>query len=87
MVGPFGSFDWLDQTMNQTFPSGPFLGTRSNWIATLSGKVGVATTTGVFLYGLAGASWLNTEFNVKFATLSSHTTTVPGLTLGVGAEY
>jgi len=30
---------------------------------------------------------LNTELNVKFATLSSHTTTVPGFTLGVGAEY
>jgi opacity protein-like surface antigen len=39
------------------------------------------------LYGLAGASWLNTELNVKFATLSSHTTMVPGFTLGVGAEY
>lgn len=87
VVGPFGSFDWLDQTINHTFPSGSFLGTRSNWIATLSGKVGVATTSGVFLYGLAGASWLNTELNVKFATLSSHTTTVPGFTLGVGAEY
>jgi opacity protein-like surface antigen len=87
VVGPIGSFDWLDQTINHTFPGGSFLGTRSNWIATVGGKASIATTSGVFLYGLAGASWLNTELNVKFATLSSHTTTVPGFTLGVGAEY
>jgi hypothetical protein len=54
VVGPFGSFDWLDQTVNHTFPGGSFLGTRSNWIATVGGKAGVATTSGVFFYGLAG---------------------------------
>jgi len=55
VVGPFGSFDWLDQTINHTFPSGSFLGTRSNWIATVGGKAGVATTSDVFLYCLAGS--------------------------------
>ncbi len=37
--------------------------------------------------GLAGAGWLNTELNVKFATAPSRTTTVPGFTLGGGGEY
>jgi len=50
-----------------TFPGGSFLGTRSNWIETVGRKAGIATTSGVFLYGLAGAPWLNTELNVKFA--------------------
>jgi opacity protein-like surface antigen len=87
VFGPFGSFDWLDQTIKHTFPGGSFLGTRSNWIATVGGKAGITTPSGVFLYGLAGAGWLNTDLNVKFATASSRTTTVSGFTLGAGGEY
>lgn len=87
IVGPFGSFDWLDETIKRTFGGGSFIGAQSNWVATVGGKAGVATPSGLFLYGLAGAGWLNTELNVKFATASSRTTTVPGFTLGGGGEY
>jgi opacity protein-like surface antigen len=71
VLGPFGSFDWLDQTVKHTFGGGSFLGTESNWIATVGGKAGVTTASGLFFYGLAGASWLNTDLNVRFATASS----------------
>jgi len=87
VVGPFGLFDWLDETIKRTFGGGSFVGTQSNWVATVGGKAGVATPAGLFLYGLAGAGWLNTELNVKFATAPSRTTTVPGFTLGGGGEY
>jgi opacity protein-like surface antigen len=87
VVGPFGSFDWLDQSIKHKFPGGSFLGTQSNWIAVAGGKAGVATPSGFFLYGLAGAAWLNTDLNVKFSMASSRNTTVPGFTLGGGGEY
>jgi opacity protein-like surface antigen len=87
VVGPFFSFDWLRQTINHTFPGGTFLGTTTHWITTTGAKVGVATAPGILVYGLAGASWLNHDLNVNFATAASRNTTTPGFTLGLGGEF
>jgi hypothetical protein len=87
VVGPFASFDWLNQTINHTFAGGQFLGTTTHWIATVGAKGGTVVTPGVYLYGLAGASWLNQSLNVNFATAASSNVTTPGFTLGLGGEY
>ena len=87
VVGPFASFDFLNQTINHTFTGGQFLGTTTHWIATVGAKGGYVVTPGVYLYGLAGASWLNQTLNVNFATAASSNVTTPGFTLGLGGEY
>lgn len=88
VVGPFVSFDWLDQTINHTFPAGTFLGTTTNWIGTAGLKAGVVPTPGIFLYGLVGVSWLNKDMNINFGgPVTSRNTTVPGFPLGLGGEF
>jgi hypothetical protein len=86
-IGPFTSFDLLHQTINQTFPNGFFLGSTTHWIFTAGIKAGVVATPSLFIYGLAGASWLNESLNINFATASSKNTTTPGFTVGLGGEY
>jgi hypothetical protein len=87
VIGPFASFDWLNQSINQNFANGQYLGTTTHWILTAAAKGGYVVTPVLYLYGLAGASWLNETMNVNFATAASSSATVPGATLGIGAEY
>jgi hypothetical protein len=86
-IGPFTSFDLLHQTINQTFPNGFFLGSTTHWIFTAGIKAGIVATPSLFIYGLAGASWLNESLNINFATASSKNTTTPGFTAGLSVEY
>jgi len=87
VFGPFASFDWLNQTINHTFAGGTFLGTTTHWIVTAGAKAGVVTAPGLTIYGLAGASWLNHDLNINFATAASQNTTTPGFTAGIGGEW
>jgi hypothetical protein len=86
VVGPFASFDFLNQTINHN-GAGFLLGTTTHWIITAGAKGGYVVTPGLYLYGLAGASWLNQSLNVNFATAASSNVTTPGFTLGLGSEY
>jgi len=86
-VGPFASVDWFKQAINHTFAGGTFLGTTTHWVINLGMKAGVVTSPGFYVYGLAGAAWLNHDLNVNFATAASRNTNTPGFTLGVGSEY
>jgi opacity protein-like surface antigen len=88
IVGPFASFDWLNQTINHTFAGGTFLGTTTHWMITAGAKGGVTPAPGFFVYGLAGVSWLNQDLNINFGgPVTSSNTTVPGFTFGLGGEY
>jgi hypothetical protein len=86
-IGPFASFDVLHQSVNQNFAGGQFLGTTTHWLATTGGKFGGVVTPDVFLYGLAGVSWLNRSLNVNFATAASSTVNTSGFTAGLGGEW
>ena len=86
-VGPFASFDILRQTVNHDFAGGQFLGTTTHWFATAGLKAGAVVQPDLFIYGLTRATWLNENLNVNFATASSSNVTIPGVTLGLGAEY
>jgi hypothetical protein len=87
-VMPFASFDLPNTTVNYVFAGGAYLGTRANWSATFGAKAGPWVTPSVWLYGVGGVSILNETLTLSFAPgLSSRTTTVPGLTLGVGGAY
>jgi hypothetical protein len=87
VIGPFASFDYLNQTINHTFAGGQFLGTTTRWFINAGVKAGVVTAPGFFLYGLAGAAFLNHDLNVNFATAAQSNVTTSGFTLGVGGEY
>ena len=87
VVGPFASFDFLNQTINHRFAGGQFLGTTTRWFVNVGAKAGVDVAPGIFVYGLAGAAFLNHDLKVNFATAASSNVTTPGFTLGLGAEY
>jgi hypothetical protein len=86
IVDPFVSFDYLGWSINQTFPGGSFLGTKSNFDLTGGVKIGPTVNPSTWIYAIAGMSALNETLNINFVPLSSSITkTVPGATLGVGA--
>ena len=86
IVDPFVSFDYLGWSINQTFPGGSSLGTRSNFDVTGGVKIGPSINPSTWVYLIAGVSALNETLNINFIPLSSSITkTVPGATLGVGA--
>ena len=87
VIGPFASFDYLNQTINHNFAGGQFLGTTTHWFINAGVKAGVVTAPGFYLYGLAGAAFLNHDLNVNFATAAQSNTTTPGFTAGLGGEY
>ena len=91
VVGPFVSFDVLNQTINHTFPApaGSFLGTTAHWSILAGAKVGVVATPLIFVYGLGGISGLNEDLNINFGPgrTSSSTTTTTGFAFGGGAEF
>jgi hypothetical protein len=85
VVQPFVAADFPNIKVNQTFPSGSYLGTRSNYDVIAGVKFG-PTISNVWLYGIAGGGFLNEKLTINFIPLSSSTTTtVGGGALGVGA--
>ena len=85
VVNPFLSFDYLNLSVNYMFPNGSIIGAKSNYEGTAGVKIGPTFPSGVWLYGLAGVSFLNETLTVNFIPVSSSTTkTVPGVTLGLG---
>ncbi len=86
VVGPFASLDYMRQTVNRDFAGGQYLGSTTNLIFTLGAKAGVKAGPDVLIYGLAGASFLNQNLNVNFATTASRNTTTPGFITGLGLE-
>ena len=49
--------------------------------------MGVVTTSGVFVYGLGGVSWLGHDLNINFGQgATSSSTTTRGYAFGGGAE-
>jgi hypothetical protein len=85
VVNPFLSFDYLNLSVNYMFPNGSIIGARSNYEGTAGVKIGPTYPSGVWLYVLAGVSFLNETLTVNFIPVSSSTTkTVPGVTLGLG---
>jgi hypothetical protein len=87
VIGPFASFDYLNQTINHNFAGGQFLGTTTHWFINAGVKAGVVTAPCFYLYGLAGTAFLNHDLNVNFATAAQSNTTTPGFTFGLGGEY
>ena len=88
IVGPYLSFDALNMSIRRTFPAGTFIGSTTHWFASAGAKVGMTTSSGLFIYGLGGASLLNQELNINFGgPFTSDTKNTPGGTLGVGAEF
>jgi opacity protein-like surface antigen len=88
VLGAFASMEWVNLTINHTFPAGTFLGTTTHWTVTAGAKAGFVTPPGALIYGLAGAAWLNQNLNINFGgPVTSSNTTTPGFVVGLGAEY
>jgi hypothetical protein len=85
LIDPFISLEYRPQVINQTFPGGTYLGTKTNWSGTLGVKAGWLWRPEIFLYGIAGISTLNENLNINFGgPATSSNVNVPGATLGLG---
>jgi len=88
VVSPFVSFDYLNTSVNHSFPGGSYLGSTANASGTAGVKIGPSVTKDFWLYGIAGVSLLNETLNVNFLPVTSSTSkTVAGGTLGVGTAF
>jgi hypothetical protein len=88
VVSPFASLDYLNNSVNHTFPGGSYLGSTANVAGTAGVKIGPSITRDFWLYGIAGVSVLNETLNVNFLPVTSSTTkTVGGATLGAGFAF
>jgi hypothetical protein len=86
IVDPFVSFDYFNHTVEQPLGGSAFLATKSNYQGTAGVKIGPPVGATGWVYGIAGASFLNETLTVAnfVSESSSRNTTVPGLTLGIG---
>jgi hypothetical protein len=88
VVGPFLSMSFINLPVNHTFAGGSYFGTTTHWFGTLGMKAGITTSSGLFIYGLAGGRVLNEDLNINFGgPVTSQNTTVGGFTAGLGIEY
>ena len=86
VVGPFMAFDYLGWSVNQSFPGGSTLGTRSNYDVMAGVKIGPTVGPNAWLYAIGSAGILNENLTINFIPKSSSTTTtVAGGSLGFGA--
>jgi hypothetical protein len=86
IVDPFVSFDYFNHAVEQPLGGSAFLATKSNYQGTAGVKIGPPVGATGWVYGIAGASFLNETLTVAnfVSESSSRNTTVPGLTLGIG---
>ena len=88
IVEPFVSVDFPRITVNQTFPGGSYLGTKSNYDILAGLKIGPSLAPGLWAYGMGGGGVLNETLTINFIPLnSSINKTVPGGFLGAGIAY
>jgi hypothetical protein len=51
----------------------------THWTLAAGAKVGIGTSSGIFVYGRGAISWLNEDLNINFGgPVTSSTTTVRG---------
>jgi hypothetical protein len=82
----FLSFNYLGYKIEQPLGGSSFLAAKSNYQATAGLKFGPPVGSNSWVYGIAGISLLNETLQVAnfVPEVSSKTTTVPGLTVGLG---
>jgi hypothetical protein len=84
VVDPFLSLDYQNWSVDYMFPGGSYIGAKSNYEGTAGVKIGPAYEF-VWVYAIAGVSFLNETLTVNFVPVSSSITkTVPGFTAGLG---
>jgi hypothetical protein len=87
VVSPYIAFDYLNTPVYHTFANGSFLGTKANYALSGGAKIGPTVSNDVWIYGIFGGALLNETQRISFATESSQTSMVAGVTLGLGAAY
>jgi hypothetical protein len=82
----FLSFDYFGHTLEQSLGGSSFLAAKSNYQATAGLKFGPPVGSNSWVYAIGGVSLLNETLRVAnfIPEVSSKTTTVPGLTVGLG---
>lgn len=86
--------DWSNLDKSGGIVGGPFngysVGTKSNWIDLLTGRVGWAVQPTWLFYFQGGAAWRNSDlqlFNPPGTQVGEASKTRTGWTIGVGSEY
>jgi len=86
-VGPFGSFDWRNQTINRAITPTTYVGTTTHWSVQAGGRAGVVAG-GLFVYGLGAVGWLNQDLSIDLGHgATSESTLATGVTVGGGVEF
>jgi outer membrane immunogenic protein len=87
VFGVEGMFDWSGLSGSSS-PSGVNLQTDVNWLATVTGRVGLAVDRALF-YVKGGAAWVNEDFGFRLLGVNfrGNDATQSGWTVGGGVEY
>jgi outer membrane immunogenic protein len=87
VFGIEGDLSYTDIRGSTTSPFGPNITTQSNWLGTVTGRLGIAWDR-TLLYAKAGAAFGEVDYTVRAPTVVSRgTDTRTGWTVGAGAEY
>ncbi|HYJ42936.1 MAG TPA: outer membrane beta-barrel protein [Xanthobacteraceae bacterium] len=90
MAGLEGDFAWANirGTVNDPFFAGKNFSSKTDWIATGTGRIGYSFDR-VLFYGKGGGAWAHNRFDMTFfgGTPATATETRFGWTLGAGIEY
>lgn len=85
--GPYVSWDFYDQRINNNFTGGTFIGSTTNWVVDVGLKAGYAASWNAAIYGLIAASFLNEDQKINFGgPVTSDRRTIAGLSVGGGVE-
>ena len=87
VFGLEGMFDWSGMSGSHT-RGGVHFDTDANWLATVTGRVGLAVDRALF-YVKGGAAWVNNDqgFRILGVNFQGNDTTQSGWTVGGGVEW
>lgn len=87
-IGPVASISYVGQTIDRNFAGGFFIGTHTNWVANIGGRLGWQVNDRMQLYALGGVEFANYDFRSNFTgTVLSVNQTATGWFVGGGVEY
>ena len=95
VAGIEGDYTWTNSSDSVTVPLAAGFGNATisadlNYLASIRGRLGLATSSGLMFYGTAGYGWSELELTAvaPLANASIHrTVNFGGLVAGLGAEY
>ncbi|MBX9776947.1 MAG: tail fiber domain-containing protein [Xanthobacteraceae bacterium] len=87
-IMPFLSAEFSNETVRHTFSNGAFIGTKTNWVATVGARVGFVAAPATLIYGVGGVSVINQDLEINFGgPVTPESRTRAGASVGLGFGY